>query len=111
METLAIAYDSLFAPTVQGFWKRLCFLDNPVGISEYYSGKEPRAWSERAHSNATERNHARRPSGKGNIMHAFKAWGHGPGIDRIVPVETYKKRVLSHRPGHTIGLDEVREYL
>jgi hypothetical protein len=66
----------------------------------------------RTHSNEIERilkriTHLER----GNTMGAFKAWGYGPGKDHIVPVETYKKSVLSHRPGHSIGLDEVRQYL
>ena len=59
----------------------------------------------RTHSNEIERilkriTHLER----GNTMGAFKAWWYGPGKDRIVPVETYKKSVLSHRPGHSIGL-------
>ena len=42
---------------------------------------------------------------------AFKPWGHGGGSDAIVSLDDIKTWVFSHRPGHTIGAAEVREYL
>ena len=48
---------------------------------------------------------------KGNEKKAFKSWGHGAGKDRIAPVDDYTKWVLSHRPGESIGTDEVTQYL
>jgi len=71
------------------------------------------SWSERQLIPMTARGMMKRVTHleRGNTMAAFKAWGHGPGKDRIVPLETYTNWVLSHRPGHSIGLDEVRQYL
>ena len=47
----------------------------------------------------------------GDSKRAFKKWTHGAGGDRIVPVDDFEKWVKGFRPGESIGVDMVQNYL